>query len=184
MRLAILFATLVLVAAALTAQEFSAKELRQRYYDASQNSKAAERFYDSLSEVNGESKPLLQGYKAMAEFMVCYHSKNPYTKLRLFLVGKSTLDRAITQAPDNVELRYLRFAVQTNAPEFLGYRGAILEDKEVILRCLETGAGADEDLYCRMMAYLLSSPICSNQEKKKLRIIDNQNREEGEKCSQ
>ena len=50
-----------------------------------------------------------------------------------FKKGKEKLAEAIKADPDNVELRFLRFSVQAEAPAFLGYRDNLEEDKIILL---------------------------------------------------
>jgi hypothetical protein len=165
-------AILVLFAASSTAQDFSRKTLRESFYAASQDGEAARAFYDWLAAAD-TTAPLLLGYKGMANLMLAYHALNPYTKLKHFLQGKHLLNRAIALAPEQLELRYLRFTVQTNAPKFLGYSGDISEDKALILATLASGKPdwIDNDLRDRIVAYLSQSPYCSRQEKKQLKIM-------------
>ena len=59
-------------------------ELRALFYRASDDKQAAQEFYDKLNSVDESSQPLLLGYKGMACFMICYHSLNPYTKIKYF----------------------------------------------------------------------------------------------------
>ncbi len=171
----IVLASAFLFAFAVSAagQDFSQNTLRESYYAASQNGEAARAFYDKLAAAD-TSAPLLLGYKGMAGFMVCYHALNPYHKLKYFLEGKTALNRAIAQAPENVELRFLRFTVQTNAPKFLGYYRDILADKSMLLAALADPSATvvlDADLRRRVLAYLGESPYCSRQERAQIEAM-------------
>lgn len=57
---------------------------------------------------------------------------NPFSKLSTFNKGKEKLEKAVKNAPDNLEIRYLRLSVQKNAPSILGYDKAIKTDAEFL----------------------------------------------------
>lgn len=143
------------------------QQLRTLYYDASQSSRAADKFYGIMKETDAGS-PLLLGYKGMAEFMKCYHSLNPVTKLSYFGKGKSNLDQAIQLDPDNIELRYLRFTVQTNIPFLLNYSSEVDEDKQVIIK--NFSSLQDEELKQLIREYMLETKECSDEERRVFQI--------------
>ena len=92
------------------------------------------------------------------------HTFSPAGKLRLFRQGKALLEQAIGQE-DNIELRYLRFGVQSKAPAFLGYNGQIQQDKTFLIAQLQEGSIADKELYGLIKTFLLQSAYCSAAEK-------------------
>lgn len=149
------------------AQEISANDLRESFYKAADDKQAAQQLYDSLATIDESSQPLQLGYKGMACFMICHHALNPYTKIKFFLLGKTKLEKALELDPENLELRYLRFTVQTNAPEFLGYTRNVLEDKAFILNSLKNAPGEnlDEDLRKRIVAYMRNTKYCTARER-------------------
>src|SRR5690606_31497226 len=58
---------------------------------------------------------------------------NFFAKLSYFNKGKKMLESAIAANKESVELRFLRFMVQANAPIFLNYTANIETDKAFIL---------------------------------------------------
>lgn len=82
-----------------------------------------------LLETATPNQPLLYGYKGCATMIMAKHSFNPFNKLSFFKKGKNILETAINKDPENIELRYLRLAVQINTPSFLGYKDDIKNDK-------------------------------------------------------
>lgn len=138
-------------------------KIRDLYYKASTNKKDSEVFSEEMRTVSGIGKSLTAGYTGMSYMIKANHAFNPYYKLSYFIKGKDLLDNAITSDPANVELRFLRFCVQTNAPGFLGYSGKIDDDKKVILSGFATLK--DEDLEKRIKEYMLASKNCSKEEK-------------------
>ena len=81
---------------------------------------------ESCSETNF---PILVGYKACGTMMMAKYSPNPFSKLSHFRKGKKMLESVIAVNDKVVELRFLRYSIQTNAPSFLGYNNHIAEDK-------------------------------------------------------
>ena len=81
---------------------------------------------ESCSETNF---PILVGYKACGTMMMAKYVTNPFSKFSHFRKGKKMLETVTTANDKVVELRYLRYSIQTNAPSFLGYNNHIAEDK-------------------------------------------------------
>jgi hypothetical protein len=108
----------------------------------------------------------------MADIMLCNFVRNPFTKLSYFNKGRSALERAVAQDPTSVELRYLRFTVQTNVPALLNYRSKLNEDKKILLayvRSSETANPANLQLQKMIATYLLKSGFCNEEEKSWIR---------------
>ena len=156
----------------LIAQSYKVKELRDEYYQAAKKSDLAKDFYMKLVSFNESEDTLVLGYKGMASFMLAHHAKTPPAKLKYFIEGKNQLEKAIHLDLENLELRYLRFTVQTSAPEFLGYRKNIHADKKFILDSIYDGKSTDKDLINRMVEYMLRTKYCTTKEKKSLRFFD------------
>jgi len=166
----IMFLVLFFVPAVVLSQQIEPQQLRGLYYDASTSEEAAHELHELLAKVDKTSSPLLLGYKGMAEFMICYHAKNPLTKITSFIKGRQTLDQSIALDPENVELRFLRFTVQTNAPRFLGYWYEIPQDKARILAALDEHDEStdDSDLARRMVEYMKETRFCTAEEKDRI----------------
>ena len=113
------------------------------------------------TEVNGA---LLVGYKGAGIMIGANYVFNPISKLSRFNKGKKLIEQAIEKEPKNLELRYLRLTLQTNLPKFLGYSNSINKDKGYIISQLEVTK--DLDLRNRILAYLVSSKICTAEELK------------------
>lgn len=57
---------------------------------------------------------------------------NPLEKLRLTKLSQETLARAVAAAPENPEIRFLRFSIQLGLPAYLNLSRHIAEDRAVI----------------------------------------------------
>jgi hypothetical protein len=91
---------------------------------------------------------------------------NPISKLSKFNEGKSLLEKCIEKDGKNVELHFLRFTVQSNAPKFLGYNSSLLLDKNFLLNALPTVN--DKQLKNIVITFLKSSSYLTNTEKQQL----------------
>jgi hypothetical protein len=91
-------------------------ELREEYYQATEDSDIADTFYEKMEAIPETATPLQLGYKGLAALVQAKHSFNPINKMRYFSEGRELLDGAIVKDPTSVELHFLRYTVQDNAP--------------------------------------------------------------------
>ncbi|MEI6594738.1 MAG: hypothetical protein WCO28_04180 [Bacteroidota bacterium] len=138
-------------------------DLRKHFYAASINKSSADSFLLLMESVNINTDPVLLGYRGMAYMMQANYSKNPFVKLRNFNAGKTIIEQAIQKNPWNIEIRFLRFCVQTNVPLILGYSGDINNDKLFIT--LQWKRLNDLDLKNRISKYMIDSKQCNELEK-------------------
>lgn len=89
-----------------------------------------------IKNLKNDVSPEAKGYIAVMYFMKSRLVTFPFTKLKYFKIGKQHLDEVITNNPTNVELRYLRYVMQKQIPEFLGYHKNINEDFTIIVNQL------------------------------------------------
>jgi hypothetical protein len=136
--------------------------------------KKANQFYDQLKEVKEDDAPVMVGYRAMSEFMICKHLLNPLSRISHFNRGKRLLESAIKRDHSSAELLYLRLSTQSNIPAVLRYNTNINSDKGVLISYLKNNmnrAGTDKDLHQRIKNYLLINPHCSAKEKDMIRTL-------------
>lgn len=107
--------------------------IRSLYQKAVTNEQYCRQLIDATAAYNENNNPLMLGYKASATMIMAKHVFNPFTKMSYFKKGKDMLEKAIEFDKNNIELRYLRFAAQTNMPSFLGYNKSIQNDKKFLL---------------------------------------------------
>lgn len=115
----------------------SKEQVRPMHQRAAADETACEDLIKILAPFNENNNPLLSGYKGSATMMMAKYVLNPISKISYFNKGKHILEKAIDAEKDNVELRFLRYCVQTNIPFFLGYKTDIKTDKEFILTSLK-----------------------------------------------
>jgi hypothetical protein len=143
----------------------SIKQIRLLYDKANSDEKSCLELLKRIEERN-KNLPIFLGYKAAGTMMKAKYGINPIQKLNRFKEGKTLLDKTISNNQNNIELRYLRFANQTNAPSFLGYNNYIKRDKEFILTNLSKTK--DKELINIISKFLLQSDHLNDQEKKEV----------------
>lgn len=112
--------------------------VRAIYSQSAENKDSCRHLMETLEPYNEKNEPLLAGYKAAACMIMARHVLNPISKLTYFERGRSLLERAIAADGSSIELRFLRYTIQTNCPAFLGYRGHIGEDRKLLLKYVHT----------------------------------------------
>ncbi len=149
----------------MAAQNSQIEKARYLYNKAANEEKAALELLD-LTEKKNEEEPVLLGYKAAGHMMMAKHVGNPFKKMSHFNKGKKILNNALEADKQNLELRFLRFAVQAEAPAFLGYRENLEEDKLLLIN----GVGNINDpvLQKMILVYLRTSKGLSSKEKERL----------------
>ena len=144
----------------------SVQEVRQLYDRSVADESACRKLTGMLKPYTAENNPLLAGYRACATMVMAKHVFSPVAKYSYFKEGRSLLEKAISKAPSGIELRFLRFTVQTNLPWFLNYNDEISTDKKFLLRSLP--GVTDLALKQKMIRYFNSSAELSKEEKKQL----------------
>jgi hypothetical protein len=144
----------------------SLKCVRILYQEAATEEKSCRMLLQLLSSYDENTNSLLQGYKASATMMLAKYTLNPISKLSYFRKGKQMLENAIHADAANIELRFLRFAVQTNIPFLLGYHGFIESDKKLLLESL--GSVKDPQLKGMITGYFENYKYVTPNEKQQI----------------
>ena len=84
----------------------------------------ANKFIEKLKD---DGSPEAKGYKAAMILMKSRFVKGPFSKLKFFKQGKKILDKDISENPTSLEIRYIRYLMQKQIPDFLGYNKNIIE---------------------------------------------------------
>ena len=111
-------------------------KIRNNYIEAINDNKKSEALYKELSAI---AKPdaLILAYLGSAQAIRAKHAWNPVNKMSYLKQGSKTLDAAVNTAPNNLEVRFLRFSLEHFLPPFLGYSKHLETDKDKILELLE-----------------------------------------------
>ena len=108
-----------------------------------------------------------KAYMGTAEMLMAEHVYFPWSKLKHFHSGVDLIAQAAEMEPENLEVRYLRFACQTHTPSFLGYNDHIESDKKILITKLPELQ--DQDLKKRIKIVLLESKHVSEKEKERVK---------------
>ncbi|MBN1337704.1 MAG: hypothetical protein JXA03_00180 [Bacteroidales bacterium] len=125
---------LIFAAKLVLAQPADLEKARGIFFNRWEEDCATEELFNMLNgSPDTEVSPVLLAYRGVARAGMAECVTFPFTKLNYFNQGKSELEEAVLRAPDNVEIRFIRFAMQTNIPSLLGY-DHIEEDKKFIIK--------------------------------------------------
>lgn len=96
---------------------------------------------------------------------------NPMEKIKYFRKGKALLDESSKQQPTNMEIRFLRFATQIKAPSFLGYKGNVQEDKNLIIKNIAAYAktASNKDMADHIASFMIDFGELTPTEKTSLK---------------
>jgi hypothetical protein len=142
------------------------KEARKKYFEAIGNERKIERLLKQLQEIENPSA-LLLAYRAACESMMAQFSWNPYTKLAQVNKSFDFFTKAIKDDSQNAEIRFLRFSVQHNVPDFLRKNREFENDKTVLVENFDK-ANFDTEFRKFIIGYLKDS---GRFEKNELEIL-------------
>jgi tetratricopeptide (TPR) repeat protein len=112
------------------------EQVRKAYFSATDSERKTESL---LKEVRKKSvaDPVYRAYEGACEAILAKYMWSPYSKLAQVNKAKDLFRKAIEAAPDNAEIRFLRFSVQHNLPDFLRNESDFQADKKFLLRTFE-----------------------------------------------
>lgn len=100
--------------------------------------------YNQLKNYNN-TDPVLLAYKGAAYVLQARYVSDRKTKKELFVDGAKDIEKAVSTAPNNVEIRLVRLIIQENTPKILKYKGNINTDKQMILTNFDSQSKAVKD---------------------------------------
>lgn len=150
-------------------------QLRNGFFGMKDEECGQQKFFQSIKSDEYLS-PVHQAYAGTAEAATAECVRGPSSKIGHFNRGKRNIEAAVERAPENAEVRFMRFATQTNIPGFLFYDN-IKEDKALIMEQLPALlADPDErDFWIRVAGFLIDSGELEKEEVNKIsKLIDKQ----------
>jgi len=105
--------------------------LRRHYELAAADKVAGEKFYQLLADYK-DRNALVLAYKGASE-AIRARDASMFNKLTYVQDAAKTFEQAVGLDPQNPEIRFLRFSVESNLPAFLGLSKHVDEDKEMLL---------------------------------------------------
>ncbi|WP_461452657.1 hypothetical protein [Mucilaginibacter sp.] len=109
-------------------------EIRKLYESAPLVKQDAKKLDQLMLNVNvNNANPVLICYKGASELIDAKYTINPITKFDDFNKGKALINKAISRDTLNLEMRFIRYSIQSNLPGFLGYSDNLENDKNFLL---------------------------------------------------
>ncbi len=107
--------------------------IRQQYLKAIEEKTEAYEMHKLMKNIESDV-PVIKAYKASSKALIARYSYNPYTKVQKLKNALEEFDQAVYDAPRDVEVRFLRFAVQYHLPEFLGLSDNVEKDRKFLIK--------------------------------------------------
>jgi hypothetical protein len=117
---------------ALAIQTIDLSKIRGLYQRAAEVKHDALQLNKLMLQVDSDAAPLLLCYKGANEMIQAKYAINPIVKLEKFTKGKNLIKKAFLRDTLNLEMRFIRFSIQSNLPSFLGYHNELDNDKRYL----------------------------------------------------
>lgn len=153
-------------------QEPEVATLRQLLLKGSEWEASANILYEKVGHYAGASA-LLTGYKGAAHALKAKYSFNPVSKLKHIKKAQQFLSEAVSAAPGNLEVRFLRYSVEVQTPAMLDLSKHVAEDQALLLAGLRNYPASDLDAVTAAIArdYLRQHCPCNSRDKAFLQAL-------------
>ena len=156
---------------AAQAQQTRYETSRKMYFDGWHGECGARNLVDTLKNIGLGDDPVLVAYKGAATTTLANCSKNPFTKLSVFNNGKDFIEAAVNKAPQNLEIRFIRFTVQTNIPALLSYDNTEVDKKFILEQLTLQPDQVDDYLMNKIIGYMKDNGNLSEAEHKQVLLL-------------
>lgn len=140
----------------LKASDFEKTPLCISFFEASKDQSKRVEFHNYL-EVFKSKEAAHIAYFGAAKTLMAETASNPYSKYSYFKDGKELIEKAVEMNPTNPEIRYVRFMIQLNTPDFLDYNDDLVTDFKIIKHSIENAIVKVEWMN-HLLAYLDANP--------------------------
>jgi hypothetical protein len=154
-------------------QETDIPALRRLFYEARDSEAKAEQLFKEIGNYEG-GEAILIAYKAGAYALKAKHGTNPLNKLKSIKRAQQYFTEAVKRDPENLEIRFMRYAVEVQTPGSLGYSKHVQEDKELLISGLKSYPNAAFTPETARIArdFLRHDCKCSEEEKQFLQQME------------
>lgn len=150
------------------AQSFDLHQVRKLYHSAPEIKQDALQLNSLMLRVDsGKAAPVWVCYKGANEMIQAKYVFNPFSKFDKFIKGKQLIEKAISRDTLNLEMRFLRYSIQSNLPGFLAYHDDLGADKRFLL--VNTRNTKDAELKGIIINYLSTLTAIKPEELKQLK---------------
>ncbi|MCW3125424.1 MAG: hypothetical protein JWO03_1082 [Bacteroidetes bacterium] len=144
------------------AQTISRADLRENFIKATKCKTALDSFDKILEKISARTAAE-ECYLGMCEALNIQYTDGMWRKYKMLDQSRGHIAKAIAQAPQDAELRFLRFMLEHNIPGFLGMSTHIQNDLAFIFG---HSGFLEEDMDLRKIAmeFILSSKRCTTEQ--------------------
>lgn len=162
----------IVIALCIQANAFgiSLSYVRSEFKKATDNEETAEQLLVYLKK-SPERDALIEGYLAATEALMAKYAFLPTTKYSRCSTAMKGFKKAIDMDPANLEIRYLRIAVEINLPSILNMSNDIDTDKKKIFELLPRST--DIQLNRDVARFLIDKKLCTPEQRVSLEKIIN-----------
>lgn len=152
---------------ALHINTYDINYIRKEFNLAIDNQEKANYLYQTLTKSAPAANTLQYAYLGATEALLAKHSYNPLTKLNYVNSALSKLNYAVAQNKNDIEIRFMRFSVESELPRYLGISKHLEEDKNSIINGLiKVKINAEQRSMYKVFANkLYLSKYCNKEEK-------------------
>ena len=148
--------------------------IRLNYYASVENEEIVEETEKLISKHFSDDVDkypnLISAYVAAFESVKSKHAFWPFTKLKYFNSSMEMFEKVIEKDPDNLEIRFLRYAILEHVPSFLGHSKEREEDAQIIYKELLKNdySSIKPDIQKGIAEFLLRSERLNKEQENKL----------------
>src|SRR5690606_1373192 len=139
--------------------------VREHFRKAKDSQSATLTLYQELSDYTKDD-PVLLTYKGASQVLKARFEKDRARKKEFVSRGIKEIEESVRVAPTKIEIRLVRLAIQENSPKILKYKGAMEEDKQMILSNFESQSSAVKTI---IRQYVAQSDYFTQSEKEKVK---------------
>lgn len=110
----------------------SIEQVRDKHKLAIQDKATALELIELL-ENDKNKTPLKKAYMGSVYAILCKHLSNPVKRLQLAKKAAFNLNEAVSMSPKDIEVRFIRFAFESQVPKVLGHSKHLQEDKQFLI---------------------------------------------------
>ncbi len=126
---------LLIMATSISAQ--SLNEIRSEFHAVVLNPDDSRDFHNFLKDIENPTSTV-KAYQAVSEALLAQVVWNPFNKLKQVVKYDKQIEAAVEEDPQNIEIRFLRLAIEYNLPSFLGMSTHMEEDVAMIVSDLSS----------------------------------------------
>lgn len=157
-----------LICLLLTLQNPTLTNLRNYYSDIVNDEKKCTTYLNKLKSEKNNSATVTAFIAALtasgAQFQL-----NPFSRIATVNDAHELFEKAVSDEPQNPEIRYLRITVEQNTPRFLGLSAHINEDKKIVLDRFDEYVNiAGVESAKQVIAFMKYHKLCTTAELTKL----------------